>query len=1158
MNKTYKVVWSRAKGALVVASELSSSKGKGKSSGSVAMAGAIAITGAIASFGGIGQAHAAPCALSPCTGSDTYQASLDGQISGADFTFQDSSTLVADIPNVVMNFYSINMRNDSVANLTVAGALGAGAGQIAAFDSAQINVDAAGAISGGTVSLSGTSALNVNATGGITGGVQNIGATSTLNLNASGAITGGEQNISGTLSANAADAISGSDVNVNGGALVTTVAGAIRETTVDISNGGVLRSEADGSFGAGVAIEGSGGGGELDLNGHNETIVGLSSADSSFVVTNKGAADAQLDVVASASGSQSMTMAGSITDGPTNGLGLRVSGVELTLTGSNSYTGGTTVAADGTLIGSTSSLTGDFDVQSDGVLRVSQAVAGSLGSNITGDGSLEIGGTGKITLTGTNAVSTHILNGATLVATSDAQLGGVGKALSITGGTLEVGADMTSSRSITITDGATVATNSDVELTGTIGGNAASELTIAAGSGSVTLGGTNSYGNTVVQSGTLLGTSNSIRGNVTNAGTVVYDQAFDGTAVGNMSGAGSFEKRGAGNLRLSGSSDVDWLVSDGTLTATAQQFSGNVNIAAPASFAFDETVDFSYAGIVSGSGNLLKQGAGKLTLTGDSSGFMGQTTVQNGELIVNTTGSGRLGGTLEVLNGGTLKGSGQVGTTTLRSGAVVAPGNSIGTLTVTGDLTFDANSVYEVEVDPGGTSSDRIDVSGTAYLDGQVKHIGFNGTYAASQTYTILTAGAISGTFDSVVSNYAFLDPTLDYTATEVTLELTRNSTPIGSVGNSGNASAVGDAIETLSGSGSVGSSSATSSVLGTQVYNSVIGLSREEAGKALDLLSGEIHASTTSVLLNDSRLLRDVSLKQLRGQFDASPVGKVRKDLAGWAEVVGQKSTLKGDGNATEVEGSVAGLFLGAHADVGSGWRLGASFGYTDGKAKVKDKNSNADITSYGVALVAGNSFDAGKGNGKVNVLAGAAYSWHGIDTKRHVVYTGVNENLSADYKAHTSQIFAEVGYAMPVSPSLIVEPFAGVSLAAHKNQGFSESGGASALTGKSETNSVTTTTLGVRGKLGISSGSTQGVLTAGLGWRRASGDVTPKAVLAFDGGSQFTVTGAPIAKNAAVLDLGANMAISKSTSLGLSYSGQYGSGLKDHAGSVNLRMRF
>ena len=101
--------------------------------------------------------------------------------------------------------------------------------------------------------------------------------------------------------------------------------------------------------------------------------------------------------------------------------------------------------------------------------------------------------------------------------------------------------------------------------------------------------------------------------------------------------------------------------------------------------------------------------------------------------------------------GGTLGGNGTVGNTTINGGAL-APGNSIGLLTVQGNLSFMAASSYMVEVSPA--NADRVNVTGTAMLGGATVNASFAaGSYVAKQ-YTILNAtGGIGGsTFGSVVN----------------------------------------------------------------------------------------------------------------------------------------------------------------------------------------------------------------------------------------------------------------------------------------------------------------------------------------------------------------------------------------------------------------------
>src|SRR5690606_26974283 len=134
---------------------------------------------------------------------------------------------------------------------------------------------------------------------------------------------------------------------------------------------------------------------------------------------------------------------------------------------------------------------------------------------------------------------------------------------------------------------------------------------------------------------------------------------------------------------------------------------------------------------------------------------------------------------------------------------------------------------------------------------------------------------------------------------------------------------------------------------------------------------------------------------------------------------------TLDDDGNAAKAKTKTAGLFIGGDTAFGSGWRVGGALGFTDGQVKVNDRSSKSDVTSYTAAVYGGNSWATAKGN--VNLLAGAAYTRHSIDSRRSVSVGG-NQTLKADYDANTTQLFTELGYAFPVGQASTVEPYLGV----------------------------------------------------------------------------------------------------------------------------------
>jgi len=116
-----------------------------------------------------------------------------------------------------------------------------------------------------------------------------------------------------------------------------------------------------------------------------------------------------------------------------------------------------------------------------------------------------------------------------------------------------------------------------------------------------------------------------------------------------------------------------------------------------------------------------KRGDGILELSGTSTGFDGDFEVREGKVDVSGEFTFASGHQFEVFSGATLGGNGTVGDTLALSGGIIAPGASPGTLTVDGDLTFDAGAIYEWGIgfdrEFGFGEDDLLDVNGTLTLD---------------------------------------------------------------------------------------------------------------------------------------------------------------------------------------------------------------------------------------------------------------------------------------------------------------------------------------------------------------------------------------------------------------------------------------------------------
>ncbi|MBV8272248.1 MAG: autotransporter domain-containing protein, partial [Cupriavidus sp.] len=639
--------------------------------------------------------------------------------------------------------------------------------------------------------------------------------------------------------------------------------------------------------------------------------------------------------------------------------------------------------------------------------------------------------------------------------------------------------------------------------------------------------------------------------------------SFDTVFSGVIGGAGQLNKTGAGTMTLLGTNTYGGgtTISDGTLVGSAASF-GTGAILNKAALVIDQPSNATLANAINGTGTFTKSGSGVLTLTGNSN-LSGPTSVEGGDLVVN----GFLGNSAVTMQRGTtLRGNGTVGRTSIVSGARIAPGNSIGTLTVNGAYTQAGGSTFQAQVDPSSTRSDRIHVNGTATLaPGAVLEVSkiAPGEFSVNSNYTVLSAtNGVTGTYTLTGdTGGAFYVLKEEYDANNVYLRANR-------VRNFTDAAGTRNEIATAGALDSMPDSNI--------IKRAVIALDTDDDARlAFNQLSGEIHASLKTALLGDSRNIRETAIDRIRQRFCAPGFGKdiAASDTAednaaletpndgtcyrrttrpaGWLRVLGSWGKTAG-GNAARLSQDVAGILGGTDTTIGDIWNVGALIGYTHNGMKVDARSSYANSDNFHASIYGGMQ------RGPLGIRTGAAFAWHNIETHRSPAFPGYTDVLNADYNGRTLQVFGDMGYQLAMR-RMNLEPFVNVAVVQTRTNSFKENGGAAALSGDRDHISSTYTTLGLRGSTTIDLPQGAKMTARGmLGWQHTFGTSVPVAGLAFADSNRYTVAGVPQGRNSLVVEAGVDFQISRRASIGVVYSGRVGGSTTTHAVQGRLSIQF
>ena len=335
----------------------------------------------------------------------------------------------------------------------------------------------------------------------------------------------------------------------------------------------------------------------------------------------------------------------------------------------------------------------------------------------------------------------------------------------------------------------------------------------------------------------------------------------------------------------------------------------------------------------------------------------------------------------------------------------------------------------------------------------------------------------------------------------------------------------------------------------GGQVFTEMLGASKGQIRNTLASLSSDFHLAAQNATIVNAALMGR-TIKDQANAYGEAKRAELENGATLWAAGMGSWGEVDAGGASVNMDVDYYAGFVGAELPYGNGNKVGVFFGYGQTSFDGSDAG-DMDGDDIHIGMYGENDWE------KFGLTYGFAYTTQDREGKRDLTFLDRTTRSAIDYNATVFQIFGEASYKGFNTESYQVEPYIGLSWLKVSADDFTQRAGNHSVKTEIDDQNLGLANIGVRGALPFTAGSVAMKVRADVGYMQFFGDKEATAKVTVGDAGTASITGEELS-GMGMVGIGLDAAIGKNATIGINYTGAFGSDITSHGVGAKLGIKF